>query len=88
MWRAGLAWVPLNPATPPADLRCVIDAFDCEVLFYHPSMAPVVAELAPSLPKVAQYVCLEDAADAVIADAPVLRPQGAELPLVQVSPAR
>ncbi|MFJ5033076.1 class I adenylate-forming enzyme family protein [Streptomyces sp. NPDC088560] len=63
IWRAGLAWVPLNPTTPPADLRRVIDAFDCEVLFYHPSMAPVVAELAPSLPKVAQYVCLDDAAD-------------------------
>ncbi|GGV19724.1 o-succinylbenzoate--CoA ligase [Streptomyces filipinensis] len=59
IWRAGLAWVPLNPTTPPADLRRVIDAFDCEVLFFPRSMAQVVAELAPSLPKVAHYVCLD-----------------------------
>ncbi|APY84446.1 long-chain fatty acid--CoA ligase [Streptomyces alfalfae] len=62
IWRAGVTWVPLNPTTPPADLRRVIDAFDCEVLFFHSSTASAVAELAPSLPKVRQYVCLDAAA--------------------------
>lgn len=60
VWRAGLAWVPLNPAAPTADLHRVIDGFDCEVLFYHRSMARTVAELAPSLPQVKHYVCLDD----------------------------
>jgi acyl-CoA synthetase (AMP-forming)/AMP-acid ligase II len=63
IWRAGLSWVPLNPTVPAADLHRVIDEFDCEVLFYHPSMAPTVAELAPSLPKVKHYVCLDDSPD-------------------------
>jgi acyl-CoA synthetase (AMP-forming)/AMP-acid ligase II len=63
IWRAGLAWVPLNPAAAPAELHRVMEEFDCEVLFYHPSMAPVVAELAPSLPAVKHYVCLDDSPD-------------------------
>ncbi|WP_333767820.1 class I adenylate-forming enzyme family protein [Streptomyces sp. IBSBF 2435] len=60
IWRAGLAWVPLNPTVPATELQHVIDTFDCEVLFYHPSMAATVAELAPSLPQVKHYICLEE----------------------------
>ncbi|TYC66439.1 long-chain fatty acid--CoA ligase [Streptomyces sp. CB01881] len=82
IWRAGLAWVPLNPAHPAGELHHVIDAFDCEVLFYHPSMAPVVAELAPSLPKVRHYVRLDD-------DGPAGRPSqsGHSSPADRPSPA-
>ncbi|MFE5597698.1 class I adenylate-forming enzyme family protein [Streptomyces coelicoflavus] len=63
IWRAGLAWVPLNPAAPAPDLHRVIDEFDCEVLFYHPSLTPMVVDLAPLLPKVKHYVCLDASAD-------------------------
>ncbi|GGW41854.1 o-succinylbenzoate--CoA ligase [Streptomyces lucensis JCM 4490] len=76
IWRAGLAWVPLNPGVPASDLQGVIDGFDCEVLFYHPSMAGKVAELAPRLPKVKHYVCLEDDAS----EAPSLADWTAGLP--------
>ncbi|WP_371524683.1 AMP-binding protein [Streptomyces sp. NBC_01283] len=76
IWRAGAAWVPLNPTTPPADLRRVIETFDCEVLFFHSSMASAVAGLAPSLAKVTQYVCIDDAA----AGAPSLSQWTAGLP--------
>jgi acyl-CoA synthetase (AMP-forming)/AMP-acid ligase II len=60
VWRAGLAWVPLNPAAGAEEACRVVDGFDCEVLFYHGSMAEAVDGLRPSLPKVTQFVCLDD----------------------------
>ncbi|MFI9491880.1 MULTISPECIES: class I adenylate-forming enzyme family protein [Streptomyces] len=60
IWRAGLAWVPLNPTVPAADLQVILDRFDCEVLFYHRSTATTVAKLAPMLPKVKHYICLDE----------------------------
>jgi len=58
IWRAGLAWVPLNPARPVDDTYRLIDAFDCEVLFFHESLADQVAELKPRLAKVRDHVCI------------------------------
>jgi acyl-CoA synthetase (AMP-forming)/AMP-acid ligase II len=82
-WRAGLAWVPLNPTMPAEDLQRLIDGFDCDVLFYHPSMAPKIAELVPLLPNVKHYVCLgeQDAhADPATAEHPQLEPWLAQAP--------
>jgi acyl-CoA synthetase (AMP-forming)/AMP-acid ligase II len=60
IWRSGMAWVPLNPARPAADTRNLISNFDCEIVFFHDSLAAVVAELAPELPKVRDWVALGD----------------------------
>jgi acyl-CoA synthetase (AMP-forming)/AMP-acid ligase II len=59
IWRAGLAWVPLNPATRPDDLVGILDRFDCELLFVHPALDDVVAELRDRLPKLRRIVCIE-----------------------------
>jgi len=59
IWRAGLAWVPLNPASPVPHNLHLLTGFDCEVLFFHSSLADAVAELAPELPKVRQFVCID-----------------------------
>ena len=56
IWRAGLTWVPLNPANPAVDTQRLVDGFDCEVLFFHSAAASVVEEMRPSLAKVRQYV--------------------------------
>lgn len=71
VWRAGLAWVPLNPASPVEDNRRLIDGFDCEVLFFHSSMATVVEQIRPALSKVRHYVCID--ADDAVADVPSLQ---------------
>ncbi|MEU8698601.1 AMP-binding protein [Streptomyces sp. NPDC048680] len=44
-WRAGGTWVPLNPMSPVGDSIGFIEQFDCEVLFYHPSLSTAVDEI-------------------------------------------
>jgi acyl-CoA synthetase (AMP-forming)/AMP-acid ligase II len=38
----------------------VLDAFDCEVLFFQKQFAPVIAGLRPRLPKIRLWVCIDD----------------------------
>lgn len=39
IWRAGMIWIPLNPASSPSALADLIDAFDCETLIYHSALS-------------------------------------------------
>ncbi|MCZ4516909.1 AMP-binding protein [Rhodococcus ruber] len=45
VWRAGGAWVPLNPANPVAETATLLERFDVEVLFYDPSLRAQVDHL-------------------------------------------
>ncbi|MBT2235167.1 AMP-binding protein [Nonomuraea sp. NEAU-A123] len=65
IWRAGMTWVPLNPAAPVDDNGLLLDRFDCEVVFFHSSLEPVVEQLRPMLPGVRQYVRIDSLADFV-----------------------
>lgn len=68
LWRAGMAWMPVNPRSPLEETRQLLDGFDCEVLFFQKAFAPAVEGLRAQLPKVKLYVCIEDA----VAGAPSL----------------
>jgi acyl-CoA synthetase (AMP-forming)/AMP-acid ligase II len=57
-WRAGAAWVPLNPATPAEENARLLGRFDVEVLFYHPDLASHVEQMKPAAPGVGLYVAL------------------------------
>ncbi|WEH12999.1 AMP-binding protein [Streptomyces sp. VNUA24] len=78
MWRAGLAWVPVNPANPPEEIRRLLSGFDCEVLFCHEQFVPLVEKLRPDLAGLRTVVSLGESTDsaavttleAFIADAP------------------
>ncbi|AKM02621.1 AMP-binding protein [Burkholderia pyrrocinia] len=59
MWRAGLAYIPVNGRNAPAENQYVLEAFDCEVLFFHQAFASSIDALRPSLPKVRLWVCLD-----------------------------
>lgn len=58
-WRAGMVWVPLNPSMPAADTADLAAAFDCEAIFYHSSLAPVVEQLRSRVPRLRLAVCLD-----------------------------
>ena len=58
MWRAGMAWVPLNPANPPEDTQRLLEGFDCEVLFAHQKFLPIVHKLRPNLTQLRTVVVL------------------------------
>src|SRR5919199_1672374 len=51
IWRAGGAWVPMNPKQPVEDNTVLLDRFDVEVVFYAPSVADQVARMRDVLPK-------------------------------------
>ncbi|BAL24244.1 long-chain fatty acid--CoA ligase [Azoarcus sp. KH32C] len=60
LWRAGLAWIPVNPRSSVDDNRFVLDSFDCEVVFFQKYFAPVISGLRPQLPKVRLWICIDD----------------------------
>lgn len=59
LWRAGMAWMPVNPRGALEENRQLLDAFDCEVLFFQQAFAPAVEALRPNLPKIRLFVCIE-----------------------------
>jgi acyl-CoA synthetase (AMP-forming)/AMP-acid ligase II len=60
LWRANMCWIPVGARNPAEENHYVLDAFDCEVLFFQKYFAPVVAELRPRLPKVKLWICIDD----------------------------
>ena len=68
LWRANMTWIPVNARNAAEENHYVLDAFDCEVMFYQSEFAAVIAELRPRLPGIKHWVCI----DADVADAPSL----------------
>jgi acyl-CoA synthetase (AMP-forming)/AMP-acid ligase II len=68
LWRANMTWIPVNPRNAADDNRFILDAFDCEILFFQSAFTETIATLRPMLPKVKHWVCI----DADLPDAPLL----------------
>ena len=58
--RAGAVWCPVNPRNEAAENRELLDLFDCSCLIFQRAFSPLVARIAPDLPKVTTLVCLDD----------------------------
>ena len=65
--RAGAVWCPVNPRNEAAENRTLLDLFDCTCLIFQASFAPLVALIAPDLPKVSTLVCLDQDVPGAIA---------------------
>ncbi len=59
LWRAGMAWVPLNPRGSADSFADALNRFDCKALFFHSAFAEVVAGLRKKLEPVREIVCLD-----------------------------
>jgi fatty-acyl-CoA synthase len=64
--RAGAVWCPVNPRNEAAENRDLLDLFDCRCLIFAGAFAPLVAKIAPELPKLTTLVCLDGAAGAAV----------------------
>lgn len=64
-WRAGMVWVPLNPASPPEETAALAASFDCEVMFFHSSMVATVELLKRQVPSLPLAVCIDGELDLV-----------------------
>ena len=43
--RAGAVWCPINPRNEAAENQFILDAFDCSLLLFHSSFAPMVDKI-------------------------------------------
>ncbi|WP_374283864.1 class I adenylate-forming enzyme family protein [Novosphingobium sp.] len=68
LWRANMVWIPVNPRNAADDNAFILDAFDCEVLFFQQAYSETIAALRPALPKVRHWICI----DADLPDTPGL----------------
>ncbi|WP_313318021.1 AMP-binding protein [Stenotrophomonas sp.] len=67
--RAAAVWCPINPRNEAAENRAVLHGFDCSMLFFHSSFAPMVRAMLPDLPLLRTLVCI----DATLDIAPALQ---------------
>ncbi|MCS0630524.1 AMP-binding protein [Telluria mixta] len=59
LWRAGMAYIPVNGRNVAEENQYVLDFFDCEVLFFQRQFAEVINGLRPRLPKIRRWVCID-----------------------------
>ena len=57
--RRGAVWCPINPRSEADENRGLLDLFDCVCLVFQSAFAPLVEQIAPELPNVATFVCLD-----------------------------
>lgn len=76
LWRANMTWIPVNARNSAEENHYILDAFDCEVMFYQNDFAKIIAELRPRLPKIKHWICV----DADTPDAPSLEKWSAGQP--------
>ena len=65
-WRAGVAWVPLNPRSSAAESISLIEGFDVDTLFFQKAFAPIVADLRASCPGLKHLVCIDGETDTAL----------------------
>jgi acyl-CoA synthetase (AMP-forming)/AMP-acid ligase II len=59
LWRANMTWIPVGARNSAEENHYVLDAFDCEVLFFQKYFATVIAGLQPRLPKIKHWICVD-----------------------------
>jgi hypothetical protein len=59
LWRANMSWIPVGARNSAEENHYVLDAFDCEVLFFQKYFAPAIVELRSRLPKVKHWICTD-----------------------------
>src|ERR1700722_16275950 len=67
--RAGAVWCPVNPRNEAAENRELLDLFDCRCLIFAAAFAPLVAKIAPELPRLTTLVCLNESGGALVGGA-------------------
>ena len=64
--RAGAVWCPINPRNEAAENRELLALFDCSVLVFQASFAPLVDRIRPDLPMIHTWVCLDGPVDGAL----------------------
>lgn len=73
LWRAGMAWVPVNPVSPPEEIQRMLLSFDCQVLFCQEQLLPVADKIREALPRLRMVIGLGDVVTESTDDVTALR---------------
>ncbi|MDA8486265.1 AMP-binding protein [Pseudomonas resinovorans] len=87
LWRANMCWIPVGARNSAEENHYVLDAFDCEVLFFQQAFADSIAVLQPQLPKVQRWICVDGEASQVVGSVSLnawVETQPASKPVVSV----
>ncbi|WP_338694190.1 AMP-binding protein [Bradyrhizobium sp. 26S5] len=57
--RAAAVWCPINPRNEAAENKFILDQFDCSLLLFHSSFAPMVEAVRQDLARLRTLVCLD-----------------------------
>jgi len=67
IWRAGLAWIPINPRNSLDENSFLLESFDAEVVFFQSCFAATIEAVKGKLPGVRLWVSIDgEVADAVL----------------------
>ncbi|MBV7586231.1 AMP-binding protein [Pseudomonas sp. PDM33] len=86
LWRANQCWIPVGARNAPEENRHVLDAFDCEILFFQREFAETIAALRPQLPQIRLWICVDGDADGAESLESFVRDQPSTDPRVAVDP--
>ncbi|RIX79599.1 class I adenylate-forming enzyme family protein [Acidovorax cavernicola] len=86
LWRAGMAWMPVNPRGAAEENQQLLEGFDCEVLFFQQAFAPAVDALREKLPKIKLFVCIEGPVPGAVGLTEWIEGQPANKPQVAYQP--
>ncbi|MCR1783210.1 AMP-binding protein [Nocardioides carbamazepini] len=84
LWRANMTWIPVNARNSAEENHRLLDAFDCEVVFFQAAFAPLLGDLRERLPKVRRWVCLDGEIEGAVSLDPWLEGQSPSAPAVAV----
>ncbi len=81
-WRAGVAWVPLNPRSPAAESAAMLSGFDVDILFFQSALAPVAEAIKAASPQLKLLVCIDGEGEGFTSLASLIRGQPETSPSV------
>ena len=59
LWRANMAWIPVNARNAAEENQALLAAFDCDVVFYQQAFGAAIEAARAALPQVRLWLCIE-----------------------------
>ena len=85
LWRAGLAWVPLNPRDAAPESAALVGGFDVDTLFFQAAFVSVVAQLQASCPGLKHIICIDGEAEGALCLAELIADATTTAPAIAAS---
>ncbi len=83
IWRAGMAWIPVNPSNPAPENASLLERFDAEILFFTEDFSDALAEIKDQLPDIKQWICIDGEAEGAISLEDYIRNQPTTTPDIE-----